>query len=343
MPKLIVQIPCYNEAETLGITAAELPREIAGFDQVEWMVIDDGSSDGTADLATELGFDHVIRLNGHQGLARAFSAGLEAALGLGADVIVNTDADNQYHAGDIPLLVAPVLAHEAEIVIGARPIGETAHFSPVKKILEKLGSAVVRIASGTTTEDAPSGFRAMSRDAAMRLHIFGDYTYTLESIIQAGQNGMRIVSVPVRTNAELRQSRLVKSTLRYVVRSTATIARIFVIYRPLVLFLPLAAILGVAGMLLGARYLYFIAQGEGAGHIQSVILAAALVATGVFVGLIGVIADLIATNRKLLERLDWKLYKIEEAMERRTGRSDDESGAQSTGAEIIDRRVWGGR
>jgi glycosyltransferase involved in cell wall biosynthesis len=360
MPKLIIQIPCYDEAETLGVVAATLPRDVSGFDSVEWLAVDDGSSDGTAEVAERLGFDHIVKLNGHQGLARAFTAGLEAAIAAGADVIVNTDADNQYDANDIPLLTAPVLDGEAEIAIGARPIAQTSHFSPTKRLLQRLGSFVVRMASNTSTEDAPSGFRALSRDAAMRLHIFGDYTYTLESIIQAGQNGMRIVSVPIRTNPDLRPSRLVKSTTKYVLRSVATIARIFMIYRPLVLFLPLAAILGVAGFLLGTRYIYYIAVGEGAGHIQSVIVAMALVGTSVFVGLIGVVADLISTNRKLLERLDWKLHKIEDAIGAsredatdvgdRSQDSDASSEAVTGGAsdvksggEVIDRRVWGGR
>ena len=353
MPKLIIQIPCFNEAETLGVAAAALPREVPGFDNVEWMIVDDGSDDGTAQVAAELGFDHIVRLSGHQGLARAFTAGLEAALAAGADVIVNTDADNQYDAGDIPLLVAPVLANEAEIVIGARPIAAISHFSPVKKLLQRLGSWVVRAASNTAIADAPSGFRAISRDAAMRLHVFGDYTYTLETIIQAGQNGMRIRSVPVHTNEDLRPSRLVTSTLRYVLRSVSTIARIFVIYRPLVLFMPLAAILGVAGMLMGARYIYFIVEGEGAGHIQSVIAAVTLVGLGALVGLIGVVADLISTNRKLLERLDWKLHKIEEGIaDKKSAEGGEEgetdalqarSGKPGGGAEIIDRRVWGGR
>lgn len=313
MTKLIIQIPCHNEAETLGITLADLPRQVPGIDTVEWLIIDDGCTDGTAEVAVAKGVDHVVRLNGHQGLARGFVAGLEACVAAGADIIVNTDADNQYCADDIPALIAPVLNGEAEIVVGARPITEIAHFSPMKKLLQRLGSAVVRIASNTKVQDAPSGFRAMSRQAAMRLHVFGDYTYTIETIIQAGQKGMRITSVPIRTNGDLRPSRLIKSIPRYIARSISTICRIFVTYRPLRLFLPLAAAIFLAGLGLGVRYLYLRFIGQGAGHVQSVILAGTLLGTGVFVFLIGVIADLISTNRKLLEQIDWKIKQLQES------------------------------
>ena len=312
--KLIIQIPCRNEAETLGVTLADLPREVPGVDQVEWLIIDDGCTDRTVDVALEGGVDHVVRLNGHQGLARGFVAGLEACVAAGADIVVNTDADNQYCAADIPALIAPVLNGEADIVVGARPIEQTAHFSPTKKLLQKLGSAVVRIASNTDVRDAPSGFRAMSRSAAMRLHVFGDYTYTIETIIQAGQKGMRIASVPIRTNGDLRPSRLIKSIPRYIARSVTTICRIFVTYRPLRLFLPLAMAIFLAGMVLGTRYLYLRLLGQGTGHVQSVILAGTLLGTGVFVFLIGVIADLISTNRKLLEQIDWKIKQLQESV-----------------------------
>jgi glycosyltransferase involved in cell wall biosynthesis len=311
MTKLIIQIPSYNEAETIAVTLKELPRELAGIDRIERIVIDDGSSDGTAQIALRNGADHVVQLAGHQGLARGFMAGIEAALSLGADIIVNTDADNQYQAADIGKLVAPILAGDADIVIGARPIADIAHFSLTKKILQRIGSAVVRLASGTEVEDAPSGFRAISREAAMRLHVFGEYTYTIETIIQAGQNGMRVLSVPVRTNPELRKSRLIKSVPRYILRSVATIGRIFLIYRPLRLFLPLSAVLLAGGTILGLRYLYYWLSGEGLGHVQSVILGTTLLGMGTVVFLIGIVADLIATNRKLLERLDARLWRIE--------------------------------
>jgi glycosyltransferase involved in cell wall biosynthesis len=312
--KLIIQIPCLNEAETIGVTLDALPRNLPGVDRIEWLIIDDGSTDGTVEAALAHGVDHIVRLNGHQGLARAFTAGLDACISAGADIIVNTDADNQYNADDIPKLIEPILENSADVVVGARPIEEIAHFSPVKKRLQLLGSWVVRLASKADVKDAPSGFRAMSREAAKRLHIFDKYTYTLETIIQAGQNGMRIVSVPIRTNPDLRPSRLIRSVPGYVLRSVATIGRIFITYRPLKSFSLLALTVFLAGFGIGARYLYFVATGEGGGHVQSVILAAALLAVGAFIFMIGVVADLIATNRKLLEKVDWKLRNLEEAI-----------------------------
>jgi len=228
--KLIIQIPCYNEADTLAIALAALPREVPGFDAVEWLIIDDGSTDDTVAVARANGVDHVIRHTRNQGLARGFMTGLDACLRLGADVIVNTDADNQYNADDIPALTKPILEHRADIVVGARPIETIKHFSPVKKMLQKLGSWVVRLASKTDIPDAPSGFRAMSRAAAQRLMVFNDYTYTLETIIQAGQKNMAITSVPIRINGDLRPSRLVKSIPSYIKRSIVTIIRIFIIY-----------------------------------------------------------------------------------------------------------------
>ncbi|WP_235949933.1 glycosyltransferase family 2 protein [Candidatus Regiella insecticola] len=230
--KLIIQIPCFNEAQTLAITLAALPRSVVGFDTVEWLIIDDGSQDNTAEVAKAQGVDHVIRHTNNKGLARAFMTGLDACLQLGADVIVNTDADNQYNAEDIPALTQPILQHRAELVIGTRPITTIEHFSPVKKILQKLGSWVVRIASKTDIADAPSGFRAISRTAAQRLMVFNDYTYTLETIIQAGQKNITITSVPIRVNEDLRPSRLVKSIPSYIKRSIVSIIRIFIIYRP---------------------------------------------------------------------------------------------------------------
>jgi glycosyltransferase involved in cell wall biosynthesis len=301
--KLIIQIPCYNEAETLGITLAALPREVPGFAGVEWMVIDDGSTDRTVEIARAAGVDHLVRLGRNQGLARAFAAGVEAALRAGADVIVNTDADNQYHADDIPKLTAPILAGEADLVIGARPIALTPHFSRTKKALQLVGSMVVRMASRTQVVDAPSGFRALSRAAALRLHVHGEYTYTLETIIAAGRKNMAVASVPIRTNPDLRPSRLVRSVPGYVLRSAVTIARSFATYKPLRLFAGIGLLLLGAGGALGLRYLHYLAIGEGDGHVQSVILAALLVGMGVLTGLIGILADLIAVNRRLLEKL----------------------------------------
>jgi glycosyltransferase involved in cell wall biosynthesis len=300
---LIIQIPCFNEAETLGVTLAALPRKVEGFARVEWMVIDDGCSDDTVAVALAHGVDHIVRLEHNQGLARAFAAGLEAAVRAGADVIVNTDADNQYCADDIPKLTAPILAGEADLVIGARPIMATPHFSQTKKALQRLGSLVVRIASTTEVVDAPSGFRAFSRKAAQNLHVHGKYSYTLETIIAAGTQQMAVTSVPIRTNPDLRPSRLVKSLPDYVLRSAVTILRSFATYRPLRFFVGIGAVALVAGICLGLRYLYLASIGEGDGHIPSVILSALLTGMGVLVTLIGIVADLIAVNRRLLEKV----------------------------------------
>lgn len=299
--KLVIQIPCYNEAETLAIALAELPRQVEGFDSVEWLVIDDGSSDDTAAIAKANGVDHVVRHSVNMGLARAFMTGLDAGLGLGADVIVNTDADNQYNAGDIPTLVAPVIEGRADIVIGARPISSIEHFSPVKKALQKLGSWVVRVASKTDIPDAPSGFRAISRRAAQQLIVFNTYTYTLETIIQAGQRGIPILSVPVRVNADLRPSRLVKSIPSYLRRSIATIIRIFVIYRPFRFFGTIGMVLFTAGFLIGLRFLWAYLSGGGEGHVQSLILSGVLLGMGFQTILIAFVADLLAANRRLME------------------------------------------
>ena len=302
-PTLIIQIPCFNEAATLGITLASLPRAVPGFARVEWMIIDDGSTDETIAVAQAAGVDHIVRLGHNQGLARAFAAGVEAALRAGADVIVNTDADNQYCADDIPKLTAPILAGEADLVIGARPIVDTPHFSRTKKALQLLGSMVVRMASRTQVVDAPSGFRALSRAAAERLHVHGEYTYTLETIIAAGRKHMAVTSVPIRTNPDLRPSRLVRSLPDYVLRSAVTILRSFTTYKPLRFFVGIGLLLFAGGFALGLRYLYFAAFGQGEGHVQSVILCALLIGMGAFTGLIGILADLIAVNRRLLEKL----------------------------------------
>lgn len=310
--KLIIQIPCLNESETLAIALAELPREVAGFDTVEWLIIDDGSTDNTAEVARRNGVHHVVRHPVNRGLAMGFMSGLDACLKLGADVIVNTDADNQYCAADIPKLTGPVLAHEADIVIGARPIDQTEHFSWIKKKLQRLGSWAVRMASKTDVADAPSGFRAMSRDAAMRLNVFNAYTYTLETIIQAGQSNLRILSVPIRTNGDLRPSRLVKSISSYVKRSLVTILRVFVIYRPLALFVYVGSVFLVLGLLAGLRFLYFYLASGGGGHVQSVILASLCVTLGMLLFMMGLIGDLIATNRKLLEKINYRLTNLPE-------------------------------
>ena len=311
MPKLIIQIPCFNEEETLGITLAQLPRSLPGIDQVEWLIIDDGSVDATVRVAREGGAHHVIR-RPHQGLSRTFLAGLEASVERGADIIVNIDADNQYDARDIPSLVAPVLEGTADIVIGARPVAQIEHFSIWKKLLQHLGSWVVRTVSRTSTPDAPSGFRALSREAAMRTHVFNPYTYTLETVIQAGLDGMAITSVPIRVNQELRPSRLVKSLPGYIRRQVLTIFRIFVTYKAFAFFFVSGGLIFLCGFLISVRFLYFFFSDGGGGHVQSLIFAALLLATGFFLGVIGLLADLISVNRRLLERLDWRLQKIDE-------------------------------
>lgn len=267
--KLFIQIPCYNEAETLGIALQALPRQVPGFASVQWLIIDDGSTDDTVGVAQAHGVDHIVCHTRNLGLARGFMSGLDACLRLGADVIVNTDADNQYNAEDIPQLTAPIVAGQADIVIGARPIETIEHFSLVKKWLQRLGSWVVRVASNTDIPDAPSGFRALSRDAACQMVVFNEYTYTLETIIQAGQRNMAITSVPIRVNRDLRPSRLVKSIPSYIKRSIATIIRIFVIYRPFRFFGLIGSVLFGLGFLVGVRFLWFYLTGNGTGHVQS--------------------------------------------------------------------------
>lgn len=309
--KLIIQIPCYNEASTLAITLSALPRKVKGFSSVEWLIIDDGSKDETVRVAYENGVDHVVRHTRNQGLARGFMTGLDACLRLGADVIVNTDADNQYNAEDIPVLTLPILERKADIVVGARPIETIEHFSPLKKLLQKTGSWVVRIASNTDIPDAPSGFRAMNSAAAQRLMVFSDYTYTLETIIQAGQKNMAITSVPIRVNEDLRPSRLFKSIPAYIRRSIVTIIRIFVVYRPFRFFGSIGAVLFGMGFLIALRFLFFYAQGNGDGHVQSLILASVLMGMGFQSLMIAFIADLLSANRKLMEDVRYQLKSVD--------------------------------
>ena len=309
--KLIIQVPCYNEAETLPLTLSALPRSVAGFDSVEWLIIDDGSIDDTVRVAKETGADYIVRHTRNQGLARAFMTGIRECVRLGADVIVNTDADNQYDARDIPSLVRPILDGSADMVVGARPIDNISHFSPTKKILQKIGSWVVRTVSRTDIPDAASGFRAIRKDAARELSVFNDYTYTLETLIQAGQKNMAITSVPVRVNQQSRPSRLIKSIPDYLMRSFITIIRIFIIYQPFLFFSLIGAILFGAGFLLGLRYLYFFLIGMGSGHVQSLILASVLLGMGFQTFLIAFMADLLASNRKILEEIRYHLNRVE--------------------------------
>ena len=309
MTKLIIQIPCYNEEATLGATLADLPRELPGVDRIEWLIIDDGSRDRTVEVAEASGVDYIVRHPKNQGLAKAFMTGLRHSLAAGADIIVNTDADNQYCAADIPHLIEPILLQRAEIVVGARPINKIPHFSPIKKTLQRLGSYVVRLASNTNIPDAPSGFRAFSREAAFQINVFDNYTYTLETIIQAGQKGMAITSVPVGVNGDLRPSRLVKSTPTYILRSMTTILRIFMLYKPLRFFLILGSIPFSAGFLLGVRWLIFFFMGTDRTRVPSLILTAILILIGFQLWMFGLVADLMAANRRLMEDIQVNLRK----------------------------------
>ena len=312
--KLIIQIPCYNEEKTLPVTMEALPDKVKGFDSVEVLVIDDGSTDQTAEVAKAHGADHVIKHIKNKGLAAAFMTGLTACIKLGADVIVNTDADNQYNAQDIPKLTEPILSGKFEIVVGTRPISEISHFSFTKKILQRIGSRVVSIVGNVNIPDAPSGFRAISRQAAQKMHLFNEYTYTLETVIQAGKKGIAITHVPIRTNENLRPSRLIKGIPSYILKSFSTIVRIFMTYKPFRFFaVPGLFFLGT-GLLIGLRFLFFYFTKTGAGHIQSVILASLLMGTGFFLCMIGLLADLISVNRKLLEKIDWRICQMEETL-----------------------------
>ena len=309
--KLIIQIPCYNEAETLEIALNDLPKHIDGIDVIEYLIINDGSKDNTVEVAKKWGVNYVVNFRNNKGLARGFMAGLDACLRNGADIIVNTDADNQYCGADIEKLVQPILRGEAGMVVGERPIDETEHFSPLKKKLQHFGSWVVRKASKTDIPDAPSGFRAYSRSTAMRMNVINEYTYTLETIVQAGRNKMAITSVPIRTNPELRKSRLFHSMFGYVKKSMLTIIRAFMMYKPLALFSGIAAVFGVAGIALGIRFLCYYATGSGAGHVQSLILASMLIIIAVLTEVIGLLGDVIAGNRKLLQEIQFELRKMD--------------------------------
>ena len=309
--KLIIQIPCFNESKDLPATLKDLPRDVPGFDSVEWLVINDGSSDETAEVALHNGVDHVVSFTKNQGLARAFLAGLDSCVKLGADVIVNTDADNQYMAADIPALVAPILAGRADVVIGARPINEIKSFSLAKKLLQKAGSSVVRFVSKTNIPDAPSGFRAMTREAALRLNVFNDYTYTLETIIQAGQKNIATAWVPVRVNSTVRPSRLVRSNSSYIRKSLVTIVRIFVVYKAFRFFMSVGLAALSLGLLGGSRYLYYYVTGDGAGHVQSLILSSILLGVGFQTILTAFLADLLAVNRRLMEDVQYRVKKLQ--------------------------------
>ena len=310
MTKLIIQIPCYNEEGQIGKTLSDLPRELAGIDEIEILVINDGSTDKSAEIARSYGAS-VIDIKPNKGLANAFRTGLAEALKRGADIIVNTDADNQYCAMDIEKIIKPVLEGCADIVIGARDIESIKEFSLIKKILQKTGSAVLRMLSSAPVSDAPSGFRAFSKQAAIKLNVFDNYTYTMETILQANAKGLKIISVPVRVNPQLRKSKLVKNIFDYVFKSMKTSLRMFIVYRPFRFFISIAATLGLAGVILVLRFLYFYFTGYGNGHIQSLIIAAVFLISSLQLGIIAIIGDLLSINRKLLEDIQIRIRKME--------------------------------
>jgi glycosyltransferase involved in cell wall biosynthesis len=310
--KLIIQIPCLNEEDQLPTTLAELPRHVEGFDQVEWLVIDDGSTDATVDVARARGVDHIVKLTNNKGLASAFQAGLDASLKLGADVIVNTDADNQYSAATIPALVAPILAGEADMVVGDRRVMDVEHFSYAKKRLQRLGSWAVRRASETEVPDATSGFRAYNREAALGLTVVSKFTYTLESLIQAGKSLVAVDSVPVATNAKVRESRLFTSMSSYVRRNMLALFRIYTGYEPLRVFTALALLLAAGSIVAWAPFLWdWVVHGDRAGHLQSIVLGGVLLMTAVQIFALGVLADLIASHRIVTQRTLERVRRIE--------------------------------
>jgi glycosyltransferase involved in cell wall biosynthesis len=309
--KLIIQIPCHNEAQVIAQTIKSLPISLDGFDLIEYMVIDDGSTDGTAEIAKSAGVRYIVKLPGHMGLAAAFKSGLDACIKNGADVIVNTDADNQYLAEDIKLLVEPILEGRAQIVVGDRGVATLETFSPFKRLLQRMGSWVVAQFSGIEIPDATSGFRALSREAALRTIVLNDYSYTLETLIQAGANKMSVEYVKIRTNPQTRPSRLIRSIPHYLANSSTTIVRSYTMYRPLRVFSILGGVLLVGGFILGGRFLYYYLTGQGSGHLQSIVLAAVLFIVGFQVLLIGLVADLIGFNRKILEEVLYRIKLLE--------------------------------
>lgn len=309
--KLIIQIPCYNEAETLEIALNYLPKHIEGIDKIEYLIINDGSSDNTVEVAKNWGVNYIVNFKQNKGLAKGFMAGIDACLRNGADIIVNTDADNQYAGSDIEKLVRPILEGISDIVVGERPIDCTEHFSPLKKKLQHLGSWVVRKASKTDIPDAPSGFRAYSRDAALRINVINEYTYTLETIVQAGRDKMAITSVPISTNEELRPSRLFNSMFVYVKKSMLTIIRTFMMYKPLKFFTIIGSIAILIGTLIGVRFIIYMLSGSGYGHTQSLILASIMIIIGVQSIMLGLQGDIISANRKILEDIQYRVRKLD--------------------------------
>ncbi|MFN5085984.1 MAG: glycosyltransferase family 2 protein [Novosphingobium sp.] len=320
MTKLIIQIPCYNEAESLPETLVALPRRIPGIDTIEFLVIDDGSHDGTSDVARRYGVQHVVRHRRNRGLAAAFQTGIDAALAAGADIIVNTDADGQYAGEDIALLVAPVVTGQADIVVGDRGVGDNAHFGPIKRRLQRFGSAVVRRLSGTDITDAVSGFRAISREAAQRITITTEFSYTTDMLIQAGKKRLRITSVPIRTNRTERPSRLFKSIPQFIVRQLVTMLRAYTTYNPLRAFLGTGALITMVGLIPIVRFLVYWFMGDSDGHVQSLVLGGSLLVLGVITCLMGVLADLIGANRKLIEKTLTEVKRLEDRLEAYEGK-----------------------
>ncbi len=320
--KLIVQIPAYNEEGVLGEAINCIPRLVPGIDQVEILVIDDGSSDATGEVAKQAGAEHVVRHIANRGLARAFLTGIETCISLGADIIVNTDADNQYNAEDIPKLIEPILQGKADIVVGDRQTDQVAHFSPLKKRLQKLGSALVRRLSSTDIPDAVSGFRAISRDAAMHINIGSDFSYTIEMLIQAGHDRLAITSVPIRTNPVERKSRLFKSTPHFLFRSALTMLRIYVTYKPLRAFVSIGLVLGFIGVFPILRFLYYYFTSGGAGHVQSLVIGGSFMVMGVLFIMFGFIAELISFNRKTLARTLEKIRRLEQEISKMGSKPD---------------------
>ena len=310
MTKLIIQIPCYNESENILATLNDLPKEIAGVDEIEILIINDGSEDDTAEKAKEWGAS-VVDIKTNKGLANAFRTGLQECLNRGADIIVNTDGDNQYCAKDIEKLLQPILKGEADISIGARDIFSIKEFSPIKKILQKFGSFALRMLSTTEVDDAPSGFRAFSRNAALRLNVFDNYTYTMETLIQAGAKGLKVASIPIRVNKQTRKSKLVKNIFDYVFKSMKTTIRMFIVYRPFRFFAFWALMLGIVGLFLVARFIWYYYTGNGNGHIQSLIFSAIFLITSIQLVIIAIIGDLLSINRKLLEDIQTRIRKME--------------------------------
>lgn len=321
--KLIIQIPCYNEEETLPQTMADIPKQIDGVDEIETLIIDDGSKDNTVEVARKLGVNHIVKQVSNRGLALAFKAGMDACLRLGADIIVNTDGDNQYYGGDIPKLIKPILEGKAEIVIGDRQTDTIEHFSSLKKRLQKLGSSVVRKFSKSNVIDTTSGFRAYSRDAAMKMNVVSEYTYTLETIIDAGLKKMAIDNVPIRTNDKLRESRLFKSPWGYIKKSAATIIRTSVSRSPIKMFLPVALIVFAVGLVLAIRYLVFFAMGEGGGHVQSLLLSAILLICSFLMAMFALLADANSAQRKVLDEILYRVKKLEYGEPEKNERHED--------------------